>query len=408
MRLIAQGDVGPGKEVPVTIFSLGTKRKFLATPDDYTDLVRLVKRKFDIPDHCSPTFHSRAPTSDHSDDRFEIDDSAYPLMRSFMHEIEVIVEEDIVPQSKEGTRLNNVKGKAKANNTPPTSPSFRGGASTTKSKSDNEPPTRADSTLSASSSTKLNHVPVPPISNDQPHPLDLFNDNLNVEYASPTKKNTIKEQTSKAISQHVYDVDADEDESPPTPQPTSFMPKLKPKPTDHLKRSSREWEELVPQSKHLEDKEDNLGRNHGSKPSPKRTASKADEEISVNVKKEKTSKPSSTSARPKYTQTGASTDNPTSISSQNPDTSPQNHIQSQTQTQMGTSADSEPRFKIKIWGPRNQNGEFMTRKKHTVRKVLAGACKNFSIDPSHKYLNLMMKPPVKSFHTTVIATMMIP
>ncbi|KAJ3737690.1 hypothetical protein DFJ43DRAFT_1045817 [Lentinula guzmanii] len=306
-------------------------------------------------------------------------------MRSFMHEIEVIIEEEIVPQSKEGTRLNDVKGKAKANNTPPTSPSFRGGASTTKSKSDNEPPTRADSTLSASSSTKLNPVAVPPSSDDQAHPLDLFNDNFNVEYASPTKKNTIKEQTSKAISQHVYDVDADEDESPPTPQPTSFMRKLKPKPADHLKRTSREWEELVPQSKHLEDKEDNLGRNHGSKPSPKRTASKADEEISV--KKEKTSKPSSTSARSKDTQTGAGTDNhPTSISSQNPDTSPQNHIQSQTQTQMGTSADSEPRFKIKIWGPRNQNGEFMTRKKHIVRKVLAGACKNFGIDPSQAKL----------------------
>ncbi|KAJ3993974.1 hypothetical protein F5050DRAFT_1777920 [Lentinula boryana] len=312
-------------------------------------------------------------------------------MRSFMYEIEVIVEEDIVPQS-EGTRLNDVKGKAKANNTPPTSPSFRGGASTTKSKSDNEPPTRADSTLSASSSTKLNPVPVPPSSGDQHHPLDLFDDNFNVEYASPTKKNTTKakEQTSKAISQHIYDVDAGEDESPLTPQPTTFMSKLKAKPTNHLKLSSSEWEELVPQSKHLEDKEDNLGRNHaskGSKPSPKRTASKADEEISVNVKKEKTSKPSSTSARPKDTRPGASTDNPpTLISTQNTDASPQNHIQSQTQTQMGTSADSEPRFKIKIWGPRNQNGEFMTRKKHTVRKVLAGACKNFGINPSQAKL----------------------
>ncbi|KAJ3748439.1 hypothetical protein DFH05DRAFT_561890 [Lentinula detonsa] len=269
------------------------------------------------------------------------------------------------------------------------SPSFRGGASTMKPKSDNGPPTRADSTLSASSSTKLNPVPVPSSSGAQPHPIDLFTDNFNVEYASPTKKNTTKakEQTSKAISQHVYDVDAGEDESSPTPQPTSFMSKIKPKPTNHLKLSSSEWEELVPQSKHLEDKEDNFA-SKGLKPSPKRTASKEDEEISVNVKKEKTIKPSSTSARPKDTQPGASTDNlPTSESStQNTDPSPQNHIQSQTQTQMGTSADSEPRFKIKIWGPRNQNGEFMTRKKHTVRKVLAGACKNFGIDPSQAKL----------------------
>lgn len=35
MRLKAIDDAGPGADVPVTIFSLGTKRKFMATPNDY-------------------------------------------------------------------------------------------------------------------------------------------------------------------------------------------------------------------------------------------------------------------------------------------------------------------------------------------------------------------------------------
>lgn len=65
---------------------------------------------------------------------------------------------------------------------------------------------------------------------------------------------------------------------------------------------------------------------------------------------------------------------PTMIMTQDPNASTQQSTQ---------SAETDPRFRIQIFGPgEGDQAEFMMRKKHTIRKVLAGACKSFEIDPS--------------------------
>jgi hypothetical protein len=64
----------------------------------------------------------------------------------------------------------------------------------------------------------------------------------------------------------------------------------------------------------------------------------------------------------------------TIIMTQDPNAAPQQSTQ---------SAETDPRFRIQIFGPgEGDHAEFMMRKKHTIRKVLAGACKSFDIDPS--------------------------
>ncbi|KAJ3904972.1 hypothetical protein F5879DRAFT_25231 [Lentinula edodes] len=339
MRLKAIDDAGPGADVPVTIFSLGTKRKFMATPNAYPDLVRLVRRKFNIPDDCVPIFRSRAPTSNRSEERFEIDDSAYEHMKDYIDELEIVIEVGAVSRAREETSLEHggdVKGKMKAKDTPVVSPSSGRETVKPKSKSFNGPTTTVDSSrpLSTSSSSgKPKSIPVPPSPSTRTDPHDLFNDDMPVEYASPKKKKTTKPQeTPNTILRHVHNVDADEDEVPATPQPAGSKSKSA---HSNSKGSSSEWEELALQSKSSQEEGNTLGE---------------------------------------YSQ-------PPIILTQDTNASAQSQNQSQTQTQTSTSAEPEPRFKIRIWGPRDQNGEFMTKKKHTVRKVLAGACKNFGLDP---------------------------
>ncbi|KAJ7221567.1 hypothetical protein GGX14DRAFT_430181, partial [Mycena pura] len=55
---------------------------------------------------------------------------------------------------------------------------------------------------------------------------------------------------------------------------------------------------------------------------------------------------------------------------------------------------SDARFKIYITGPRrNDRAEFMTRRGHSVRKVLAGACKTFGLDEDRARLMLCVRIP---------------
>ncbi|KAJ3809103.1 hypothetical protein F5876DRAFT_78102 [Lentinula aff. lateritia] len=399
MRLKSIDDAGPGADVPVTIFSLGTKRKFMATPNDYPDLVRLVKRKFNIPDDCVPIFRSRAPTSNRSEERFEIDDSAYEHMKDYIDELEIVIEVGAVSQAREETSLEHggdVKGKMKAKDIPVASLSSGREGVKPKSKSFNGPPTTVDSsrTVSTSSSSgKPKSIPVPPGPSTQTDPHDLFNDDMPVEYASPKKKKTTKPQeTPNTIPRHIYNVDADEDGVPATPQPAASKSK-----STNSKGSSGEWEEFAVQSKSSQEEgiilvESSKGQN----PSHKGAASKIDGEMSATVKKEKLPKPSNSTAPTKglLARIDAITDSqPPIILTQDTDASAQSQNQPQTQTQTSTSAEPEPRFKIRIWGPRDQNGEFMTKKKHTVRKVLAGACKNFGLDPIQAKLQLVVELP---------------
>ncbi|KAJ4471552.1 hypothetical protein J3R30DRAFT_1093777 [Lentinula aciculospora] len=349
--------------------------------------------------------------ADRLDELFEIDDSAYTLMKRHIRRIEIEVQEFGEAQAKESTRLKageDGKGKSKAKDTPPASPSSRRETykqSSSKVKLNNEPLTRADSsrTLSTSSSTaRPKPISVSPSLSVQADPHDLFNDDISVEYASPKKKKITKakeeitKDTPKANPQHIYNVDLDDAEAPPAPQPA--IPKSKSKPAlvnSQPKSSSSEWEELAAQSKSTDKGKDISSERPKSNPS-----SRTDEEISLTVKKEKTSKPSSSTAPTKDTKLlpridAIAASQPTAIFTQNTDASAQSQDQSQTQTQTqtATSADPEPRFKIKIWGPGRQNGEFMTRKRHTVRKVLAGACKNFGVDPSQAKLQQVFELP---------------
>ncbi|KAH7871967.1 uncharacterized protein C8R40DRAFT_1174040 [Lentinula edodes] len=403
MRLKAIDDAGPGADVPVTIFSLGTKRKFMATPNAYPDLVRLVRRKFNIPDDCVPIFRSRAPTSNRSEERFEIDDSAYEHMKDYIDELEIVIEVGAVSRAREETSLEHggdVKGKMKAKDTPVVSPSSSRETIKPKSTSFNGPPTTIDSSrpLSTSSSSgKPKSIPVPPSPSTRTDPHDLFNDDMPVEYASPKKKKTTKPQeTPNTILRHVHNVDADEDEVPATPQPAGSKSKSA---HSNSKGSSSEWEELALQSKSSQEEGNTLGESSkGQKLSHKGAASKIDGEISATVKKEKLAKPSNSTAPAKDTRLLARIDaitdsQPPIILTQDTNASAQSQNQSQTQTQTSTSAEPEPRFKIRIWGPRDQNGEFMTKKKHTVRKVLAGACKNFGLDPIQAKLQLVVELP---------------
>ncbi|KIK61036.1 hypothetical protein GYMLUDRAFT_43129 [Collybiopsis luxurians FD-317 M1] len=64
---------------------------------------------------------------------------------------------------------------------------------------------------------------------------------------------------------------------------------------------------------------------------------------------------------------------------------------SQSQTQ---PSDYDPRFRVTIYGPgEDEKAEFMTRKKHTIKKVLAGACKSFGIDPTRAKLQQIVVVP---------------
>ncbi|KAJ3864539.1 hypothetical protein EV359DRAFT_63919 [Lentinula novae-zelandiae] len=363
----------------------------MATPNDYPDLVRLVRRKFNIPDECVPIFRSRAPTSNRSEERFEIDDSAYEHMKGYIDELEIVIDVGAVSRTREETSLEHggdVKGKMKAKDTPVVSPSSGREGAKPNTKSFNRPPTTVDisRTLSTSSSSvKPKSIPVPPSPRTQTDAHDLFNENMPVEYASPKKKKTTKPQeTPNTIPRHVHNVDADEDEVPGTPQPAGSKSK-----STNSKGSSSEWEELALQSKSSQEEGNTLGESSkGQKSSHKGAASKIDGEISATVKKEKLAKPSNSTASAKDTNS-----QPAIILTQDPNPSAQSQNQSQTQTQTSTSTEPEPRFKIRIWGPRDQNGEFMTKKKHTVRKVLAGACKNFGLDPVQAKLQLVVELP---------------
>ncbi|KAF5354373.1 hypothetical protein D9758_010779 [Tetrapyrgos nigripes] len=78
------------EDVPIILFKRGEKRKFLKRPDTYEDMIRVVRRKFDIDEHEVPTFETRSleVCGDHN---VEIDEEVYPLMITYLDEIEVIL-----------------------------------------------------------------------------------------------------------------------------------------------------------------------------------------------------------------------------------------------------------------------------------------------------------------------------
>ncbi|KAJ7348971.1 hypothetical protein DFH08DRAFT_863968 [Mycena albidolilacea] len=57
-------------------------------------------------------------------------------------------------------------------------------------------------------------------------------------------------------------------------------------------------------------------------------------------------------------------------------------------------SDTDERFKVYVTGPEpDHRAEFMTRGGHLVRKVLAGVCRTFDLDPEHAKLMLCMPLP---------------
>ncbi|THU90658.1 hypothetical protein K435DRAFT_781112 [Dendrothele bispora CBS 962.96] len=80
------------EDVPIIIFKRGEKRKFLKRPDTYEDMVRVVRRKFDIEEGETPVFGTRS-LEVCNDQNIEIDEEVYVLMASYLDEIEVSVPE---------------------------------------------------------------------------------------------------------------------------------------------------------------------------------------------------------------------------------------------------------------------------------------------------------------------------
>lgn len=109
LKSLSDDSQGAGDNVAVTAFVHGSKRKVMATPEDYTvrsssgtnlasktsplqELVRVVRRKFEIPERLTLRLQIRAPTSHRTDERWEIEDTAYPLMKKYIDEIEITLD----------------------------------------------------------------------------------------------------------------------------------------------------------------------------------------------------------------------------------------------------------------------------------------------------------------------------
>ncbi|THU83484.1 hypothetical protein K435DRAFT_871245 [Dendrothele bispora CBS 962.96] len=86
----ASGTVKQQEDVPILIFKRGEKRKFLRRPDTYEDMIRVVRRKFSIGEGETPVFETRS-LGVCNDQNIEIDEEVYPLMASYLDEIEVSV-----------------------------------------------------------------------------------------------------------------------------------------------------------------------------------------------------------------------------------------------------------------------------------------------------------------------------
>lgn len=63
-------------------------------------------------------------------------------------------------------------------------------------------------------------------------------------------------------------------------------------------------------------------------------------------------------------------------------------------SQATSTSDPDARFKISITGPEQTKVEFNTRGRHSVRKVLQGACKTFDINPNRFVFVLLVSTPV--------------
>ncbi|KAE9392734.1 hypothetical protein BT96DRAFT_924562 [Gymnopus androsaceus JB14] len=402
-KSLSDNNPDTGENVPVTVFTHGTKRKLMATPQDYNELVRIVKRKFNIPANSVPIFQTRAPTRE-TRERFEIDDTAYPLIRQYLDEVLIAVEpasgEDqatdmeidtsaVAEEDEEDeiqTIIVNNKGKGKAK---PSPVSTGGEASKPRTFSPakplSKPPLFIPSNSSGSSKTFSPDLQPASTGSDSRalsvDPHDLFNDDVPVDnHISPKKTKT--KGKAKEPEPEVFDVDAQEAEA--TPIKSEKAPVLT------KKNSSSEWEdieELPKAPERDEDEEDVFGKTpKGAKATHNKRgeSSTMNAEASVTVKKEKLGTAGSAST---VRQSALLSQIDALTQSQSATAVPEEP----SQIQQSQSSDQDPRFKITIIGPGNERAEFMTRRKHTLRKVLAGACRNFNIDPTRAQLKQVLE-----------------
>ncbi|KAF5387202.1 hypothetical protein D9757_006887 [Collybiopsis confluens] len=397
----------PLREAPVTLFRLGTKRKLMATPEGYPDAVRAVKRRFNLPEGCVPTFQSQILFSNGSGPSFELDESAYSAVINDLDEIEVIITEAEAESSmKDDSVAARVSEKGKAKDVSDSLSKSAARAGSPDSPSDAQSCETLASTFSSSPTSKFEPEPKthtkpapppppasPPVATGSARtldPRDLFNEGIDVEYASPKKKKNTGPprstvETPKAERPVVYDVDGDE---PPTPQPSTSNSKPKSSSVaaapfyEHVKNNSNGWDEL--QASDIQaDEEFFTGSSTTTKTTHKRVEQKFQEDISVMVKKERFRPAQNISSR----SAAAPAEPPL------PDTS-QNSFQLASSQVQPPDADADPRFKVTIYGlVGEEKAEFMTRKKHTIKKVLAGACKSFHIDPVHAKLQQIVEIP---------------
>ncbi|KAJ3725205.1 hypothetical protein C8R42DRAFT_660854 [Lentinula raphanica] len=130
-------------------------------------------------------------------------------MKQFLGEVEIIVEKDVATQTGEEIRPNDDKGKEKATDTPPLSPLPSLTAAPSKSTTDNQPLLDAGSSNNPTTIAPLRPKPAPvSIPNPLPDLHNIFNDNVDVEYASPMKNKPTKANGlfSKSPVRDVFDV----------------------------------------------------------------------------------------------------------------------------------------------------------------------------------------------------------
>ncbi|KAF5354355.1 hypothetical protein D9758_010759 [Tetrapyrgos nigripes] len=91
MHLIASCRPAPStlEDKPLIICQRGEKRKFLRREEDYNDMIRVVRRKFDIPEHQRPILETRSFDVCRGRN-IEVDEDVYSIMISSLEEIEVV------------------------------------------------------------------------------------------------------------------------------------------------------------------------------------------------------------------------------------------------------------------------------------------------------------------------------
>ncbi|KAF8815970.1 hypothetical protein BYT27DRAFT_6482472 [Phlegmacium glaucopus] len=318
--------------VPVAIFALGDRRKFLRVSEDYQNTLRQVIQSFDLDDDVLLSL--RTSTIDVCQgEEVEIDESAYRFLWTFLGKIDV----SIVEGAQVGRRQQKkAQGKGRAL-TPidtefPPSPSNHG--------LEMEDFPMASSTVihpNPPLDEGLSHTPIP----------EEFGREIDGLSNAATAGGRV--HYSQKSRKHVDDEQSDDQLEGDRVSEETAVP---------LKK--------IPYVRQITELEDNGegGSNLQKKFKPRGAffPKSLDQIVSSTlVKKDKPAEPG----------------NEVLIST--PPKQVKSAIPATPAPPPPPPPEEDPRFEITIIGPQNESAQFKTRGKHPVRKVLAAACKTFGI-----------------------------